>query len=60
MKIKTLSPELLHEMDVFWRAANYLSVGQLFLYDNVLLDSGTYGRGQCYKCFGLKSKGICI
>jgi hypothetical protein len=27
MKTETLSPELLHEMDAYWRAANYLSVG---------------------------------
>ena len=34
---KTLSPELLHNMDAYWRAANYLSVGQIYLYDNPLL-----------------------
>jgi xylulose-5-phosphate/fructose-6-phosphate phosphoketolase len=34
---KTLSPELLHNIDAYWRAANYLSVGQLYLYDNPLL-----------------------
>jgi len=33
----TLSPELLHKMDAYWRAANYLSVGQIYLYDNPLL-----------------------
>lgn len=32
-----LSEELLHRMDAYWRAANYLSVGQLYLYDNPLL-----------------------
>ncbi|MFJ4595309.1 phosphoketolase [Kitasatospora sp. NPDC088861] len=32
-----LSPELLHRMDAYWRAANYLSVGQIYLYDNPLL-----------------------
>jgi xylulose-5-phosphate/fructose-6-phosphate phosphoketolase len=37
MKINTLTPELLHKMDAYWRAANYLSVGQIFLYDNPLL-----------------------
>ena len=30
-------PELLHKMDAYWRAANYLSVGQIYLYDNPLL-----------------------
>ncbi|WP_194904418.1 phosphoketolase family protein [Catenulispora rubra] len=31
------STELLDAMDAYWRAANYLSVGQLYLYDNPLL-----------------------
>ncbi|GIW80526.1 MAG: putative phosphoketolase 1 [Gemmatales bacterium] len=33
----TLCPELLKKMDAYWRAANYLSVGQIYLYDNPLL-----------------------
>ena len=37
MKTGTLSPELLQRMDAYWRAANYLSVGQIYLYDNPLL-----------------------
>ena len=37
MNTKILSPELLHNMDAYWRAANYLSVGQIYLYDNPLL-----------------------
>jgi phosphoketolase len=37
MKTTTLTPELLHKMDAYWRAANYLSVGQIYLYDNPLL-----------------------
>ena len=37
MKTETLSPELLHKMDAYWRAANYLSVGQIYLFDNPLL-----------------------
>ena len=32
-----LTPELLNKMDAYWRAANYLSVGQIYLYDNPLL-----------------------
>jgi xylulose-5-phosphate/fructose-6-phosphate phosphoketolase len=32
-----LAPELLQRMDAYWRAANYLSVGQIYLYDNPLL-----------------------
>ena len=34
---KTLNPELLRKIDAYWRAANYLSVGQIYLYDNPLL-----------------------
>jgi xylulose-5-phosphate/fructose-6-phosphate phosphoketolase len=34
---KKLSPELLNQMHAYWRAANYLSVGQIYLYDNPLL-----------------------
>jgi xylulose-5-phosphate/fructose-6-phosphate phosphoketolase len=32
-----LPPDLLRKMDAYWRAANYLSVGQIYLYDNPLL-----------------------
>jgi xylulose-5-phosphate/fructose-6-phosphate phosphoketolase len=34
---KPLSSELLRKMNAYWRAANYLSVGQIYLYDNPLL-----------------------
>ena len=37
MKPATLTPELLHLIDAYWRAANYLSVGQIYLRDNPLL-----------------------
>ena len=37
LKTGTLSPELLDKMNAYWRAANYLSVGQIYLYDNPLL-----------------------
>jgi len=37
LKTKPLAPELLHKIDAYWRAANYLSVGQIYLYDNPLL-----------------------
>jgi len=33
----TITPELLARMDAYWRAANYLSVGQIYLLDNPLL-----------------------
>jgi xylulose-5-phosphate/fructose-6-phosphate phosphoketolase len=32
-----LSAELLQKMHAYWRAANYLSVGQIYLHDNPLL-----------------------
>lgn len=32
-----LSPEELHGIDACWRAANYLTVGQIYLLDNPLL-----------------------
>ncbi len=35
--VKSLSPELLTKMDAYWRATNYLSVGQIYLADNPLL-----------------------
>ena len=34
---KPLSSELLRKIDAYWRAANYLSIGQIYLYDNPLL-----------------------
>jgi xylulose-5-phosphate/fructose-6-phosphate phosphoketolase len=34
---RPLSPESLRRLDAYWRAANYLSVGQIYLYDNPLL-----------------------
>ncbi|HEV8243938.1 MAG TPA: phosphoketolase family protein, partial [Nitrospirales bacterium] len=34
---KPLRPDVLRKMDAYWRAANYLSVGQIYLYDNPLL-----------------------
>src|ERR1700693_5426629 len=33
----TLDPELLRKMDAYWRASNYLSVGQIYLLANPLL-----------------------
>ena len=34
---RPLSAEELRKIDAYWRAANYLSVGQIYLYDNPLL-----------------------
>src|SRR5574338_330282 len=36
-KNKPLSQDLLRRMNAYWRAANYLSVGQIYLFDNPLL-----------------------
>ena len=33
----TLAPDYLARLDAYWRAANYLSVGQIYLLDNPLL-----------------------
>ena len=33
----TLTPDALRKIDAYWRAANYISVGQIYLYDNPLL-----------------------
>jgi xylulose-5-phosphate/fructose-6-phosphate phosphoketolase len=37
VRTNPLSPDELRKMDAYWRAANYLSVGQIYLYDNPLL-----------------------
>jgi xylulose-5-phosphate/fructose-6-phosphate phosphoketolase len=39
MKTKTTTPTpgLLRKLDAYWRAANYLSVGQIYLYAKPLL-----------------------
>jgi len=37
MNDMTITPELLHKMDAYWRASNYLAVGQIYLRNNALL-----------------------
>jgi phosphoketolase len=37
MSAGPLAPDELRRLDAFWRAANYLSVGQIYLLDNPLL-----------------------
>ena len=32
-----LTPDMLRKLDAYWRAANYLAAGQLYLLDNPLL-----------------------
>ena len=34
----SVDPDLLGKLDAYWRAANYLSVGQIYLRDNALLE----------------------
>ncbi|MFN0192984.1 MAG: phosphoketolase [Aestuariivirga sp.] len=36
-ELNSLSPDMLRKLNAYWRAANYLSVGQIYLYDNPLL-----------------------
>jgi len=35
---RLLDAGALQKLDAWWRAANYLSVGQIYLYDNPLLE----------------------
>lgn len=46
---ETLSPEMLQQIDAYWRAANYLSVGQISLYDNPLLKRPLRGMGRVFR-----------
>jgi phosphoketolase len=32
-----LAADELHKMNAYWRAANYVAVGQIYLFDNPLL-----------------------
>ena len=41
---RTLSKHELDLLDAYWRAANYLSVGQIYLLDNPLLREPLDGR----------------
>jgi len=36
-QLELLSADDVRKMDAYWRAANYLSVGQIYLHDNPLL-----------------------
>src|SRR5947207_4112832 len=37
LRAAPLAPDALAKINAYWRAANYLSVGQIYLYDNPLL-----------------------
>ena len=41
-----LSAEELRKMDAYWRASNYLSVGQIYLLDNPLLQGAAQARAR--------------
>jgi len=46
-KKKPLSSDLLTKMHAYWRAVNYLSVGQIYLYDSpFLISDGTLKMAQ--------------
>ncbi len=43
-KKETLDTEQLRKIDAYWRAANYLSVGQIYLLDNPSIETTTQKR----------------
>ena len=51
--ITPLDAALMKQIDAYWRAANYLSVGQIYLYDNPLLKSPPAGAHQAHACWAL-------
>jgi xylulose-5-phosphate/fructose-6-phosphate phosphoketolase len=67
---KPLSLDLLRKMNAYWRATNYLSVGQIYLYDNPMLKKplklehikprllghfGTTPGLKCFLCFSIQN-----
>ena len=46
MTTETLTPDYLRKINAYWRAANYVSVGEIYLYDNPLLKEGEKARRQ--------------
>ena len=58
-----LTPELLRKMNAYWRAANYVSVGQIYLYDNPLLKEPTRVENRCqegFACTGATPQDPCL
>jgi phosphoketolase len=53
---KALNRESLKNLDAYWRAANYLSVGQIYLYDNPLLDVRWCSRTSSACCWGIGAR----
>ena len=49
-----LSSEELRKMNAYWRAANYLSVGQIYLYDNPLLRRPIISRLGKFICLRIR------
>ena len=63
MTTKPLSPEELSDLDAYWRAANYLTVGQIYLQENVLLREPLEARARtraraCLACSHLVNCGV--
>ena len=49
---RPLSDEELHRVDAYWRAANYLTVGQIYLLDNPLLREPLSPTTSSHGCSG--------
>ena len=56
--MSALSPDLLEKMDAYWRAANYLSVGQIYLRDNPT--AGKPARAQAHQAPLARTPGRCF
>jgi hypothetical protein len=50
-KKNPLSKELLKKTDAYWRAANYLSVGQLYLHGIIPYSANRYSFRTSNRCF---------
>jgi NAD(P) transhydrogenase subunit beta len=54
--VNPASPDLLRKMHAYWRAANYLSVGQIYLQDNPLLESRSSSNTSSRACSGIGAR----
>ena len=53
---QTLSPEELRKVHAYWRAANYLSVGQIYLYANPLLREPSHSNTSSRACWAIGAR----
>jgi len=53
---RLLSSDFLQKMNAYWRAANYLSAGQIYLYDTPLLKTPLTLQAQSEHPHGLSDK----